>query len=474
MRIPRDVTLLDGALLAVAAVATWQKLSWEVAGRVTLLDLLLALFVALFALDRLLRRDARLAPAAIVALGFALMLAAVHLAGYLGLDTVQATEQWTKGILKWALFAAFLVLAIAHLARRGERLWWRTAGAMIAGVAVSSAYGLVQLATRVATGVELDTLLISPYFSGARRIGANFYGVVSTYDAYGVTGQATVYRLTGLSEDPNHLGVIASVPLLLLTALVIGARTGLVARRRAAAAGVAALLLVAAILTQSRSGLLGLAVGTLMLLLWYRRACLRREVVVPLVLLVVAALAVGLARPQQATELLNSRLSTGDRSSQLHLEFYELAVPILQTSPAFGIGVNNFALYYQFQTGRADFGPHSFYVATLTEMGIAGAVAWGMFLLWTGGRLRLLLRAGRARAALPDDDGRLTAAGRGLAAGLVATLVSNLFYLTMIFGSFYLVLALIIAAPAALGAERLVAARRAPADPRAAPTTLPG
>jgi O-antigen ligase len=94
----------------------------------------------------------------------------------------------------------------------------------------------------------------------------------------------------------------------------------------------------------------------------------------------------------------------------------------------FGIGINNFAVYYQFQTGRADFGPHSFYVATLTELGIVGALVWLLFLVWVGSRLRVLLRAGRARSSLGDDDGVLSAVARGLAAGFVATLVGNIFY----------------------------------------------
>jgi hypothetical protein len=51
----------------------------------------------------------------------------------------------------------------------------------------------------------------------------------------------------------------------------------------------------------------------------------------------------------------------------------------------------------------------------------------------------------------------------------VATLVGNIFYLTMIFSAFYLILLLIIAAPAAFGIERVLARRAAAA--RATPAT---
>ena len=181
--------------------------------------------------------------------------------------------------------------------------------------------------------------------------------------------------------------------------------------------------------------------------------------------MVLAGLGLGAvaARPSQVQQIIDSRTSTSDRSSQAHVEFYSLVVPVLETSPAFGIGINNFAVYYEFQTGRADFGPHSFYVATLTELGIVGTLVWVLLLLWVGSRLRVLLRAGRARSQLAADGGLLTAVARGLAAGFVATLVGNIFYLTMIFSGFYVILLLVLAAPAAFGVELILDRHRASA-----------
>jgi O-antigen ligase len=464
----RGLSLLDGVLLLVGLTATWQKMSWNAVGRVTLVDLLQLLFIGLFVLDRIVRRDARLSAASSVVLGFVLLLLSVHLCGFLGLDTTQAVDQWTKGIIKWLIFATFLICAITHVARRGEWLWWRLAAAFTLGVTISAAYGLLQTAVRTTTGVELDALFLKPLFPGARALGANLYGVVSTYDQYGVTGQANVYRLTGFSEDPNHLGLMTVLPLLLLTSLIVGARDGFVARHRWLLSGLAGILLVALLLTQSRSALLGVGIGVLMLLAWYRRRFFNRQVVTALVVLGALGLVAGSVKTAQLRQVIESRIQTGDRSSQAHVEFYGLIVPVLEESPLFGVGVNNFAVYYEFQTGRADFGPHSFYVATLTEMGLVGAMVWLLFLLWVGSRLRVLLRAGRARSQL-DADPMLSAVARGLAAGFVATLVGNIFYLTMIFSAFYLILLLIIAAPAAFGIERVLARRAAAA--RATPAT---
>lgn len=463
MRHLRGLSLLDGVLLLAALTATWQKMSWDVAGRVTLVDLLEMLFVGLFLLDRIVRRDVRLSTASSVVLGFVLLLLSIHFCGFLGLDTTQAVDQWTKGIVKWLIFALFLICGITHVARRGQELWWRVAGAFVLGVTISAAYGLLQTAVRSTTGIELDAIFLKPFFPGARALGANLYGVVSTYDQYGVTSQSSVYRLTGFSEDPNHLGVMAALPLLFLIALIVGPRDGWAARNRWLLSGMGAILFVAVVLTQSRSGGLGIAVGLVMLLLWYRRRFFNRQIVLALIILAAGALVVGSAKTAQLQQIIASRTSTTDRSSQAHVAFYGLIQPVLEQSPVFGIGVNNFAVYYQFQTGRADFGPHSFYVATLIEMGIAGAIVWAAFLLWVGSRLVVLLRAGRARSQL-DGDTTLSAVARGLAAGFVATLVGNIFYLTMIFSGFYVILLLILAAPAAFGIERVLARKAAAAS----------
>ncbi len=463
----RGITLLDALVLLIALVTTWQKMSWEVAGRVTLVDLLQALFIGLFLLDRFARRDRRLAPVAITLMGFALLFLAVHLVGFLGLDTTQAAAQWTKGIVKWALFFGFVILAAAHIARRGVFLWVRALAAFVIGVAISAAYGIVQTALRSATGTELDGILIAPIFTGARSLGANLYGVVSTYDTYGVTSQSAVYRLTGFNEDPNHLGVLAALPFLVVLALVIGGTGAWVERRRTVLAAVGALLLVAILLTQSRSGLLGLGVGVLMLLLWYRRRFFNRQVLIGGGAIAAIGIIFASSRWTQVQQLLASRFSTDSRSSQAHVELYSLILPVLEQAPLFGLGLNNFAVFYQFQTGRADFGPHSFFVATFTETGIVGALVWLGFLVWIGSRLRLLVRAPRLGFDAPGyAAATVQALGRGLAAGFAATLVGNIFYLTMIFNAFYVAVLLFVTAPAVFGVQAAVRRRRT-ADLRA-------
>lgn len=191
MRLVRGLSLLDVMLVLVALTATWQKMSWEAVGRITLVDILQLLFLGLFLLDRVMRKDGRLSPAAIVTLGFVLLMFSVHLAGFLGLETAQAVDQWTKGVIKWGIFALFLVCAIAHIARRGERLWWRVGGAFVLGIVISAAYGLLQTAVRSVTGIELDAIFIKPFSPALAR-----WVQTSTASSRRTTSTASPHRPT--------------------------------------------------------------------------------------------------------------------------------------------------------------------------------------------------------------------------------------------------------------------------------------
>ncbi len=125
---------------------------------------------------------------------------------------------------------------------------------------------------------------------------------------------------------------------------------------------------------------------------------------------------------------------------------------MLSLHPLFGLGLNNFSVYYEFVTGRTNFGPHSFYVALFVETGIVGALLFVAFLVYlfrSAGRPR---RIGRALAALGDPvAARVRPLGWGLTAALVATIVSNAFYLTMTFYYFFVFALLIIAPPTVFG-----------------------
>ena len=207
-------------------------------------------------------------------------------------------------------------------------------------------------------------------------------------------------------------------------------------------------MLVVELATLSRSGWLGLGFGALVLALPYRRYLTRRELLLPLGAVALVVATVVIARWHFFLTVLRTRVNTSHAASSPHFDVYGFIPNILHSNPLFGLGLNNFAVYYQFVTGRPDFGPHSFYVATLVETGLVGAALFAVFVGWVFKRLGDARRLGRAMTAAGDPlAARVRPLAWGMTAALVATLVSNLFYLTMTFYYFYVFVALAVALP---------------------------
>ena len=433
---------LDVLFLATAFMVTFHKLQWELAGSLTVSDVLTSVFLVAFAWDRLERGDARLTRAAVVALGFFLAFALVYLAGFYNLDTAQALDQWTKGMVKFVLHLGFLVAGIALLARRPLRFYWYALAAFLGGIAVNALYGVIQLAVAELTGANLDAIFIEPITS--RQTGINVFGIVG--------GVQPVYRPNGLAGDPNHLGIELVIPLLVLTPLYLRLERG--HRLRTPLAALLVFLLVVELATLSRSGLLGLGCGALVLALPYRRHLRRPAFLVPLGAVAGIVAAVVVARLDFFLTVFRARTNTTRGAASPHFEVYTFIPDVLSTNPLLGLGLNNFSVYYEFVTGREDFGPHSFYVATLVETGLVGTALFGVFTWWLFRRLGAARALGRSLAAAGDTlSARVRPLAWGMTAALVATLVANAFYLTMTFYYFFVFATLVAALPVAFGRE---------------------
>ena len=121
---------------------------------------------------------------------------------------------------------------------------------------------------------------------------------------------------------------------------------------------------------------------------------------------------------------------------------------MLHTDPLFGLGLNTFSVYYEFVTGKSNWGPHSFYVALIVETGLVGAALFGVFIFWVFRRLGQARALGRALAAARDPlAARVRPLAWGCTAALAGTLAANAFYLTMQFYYFYAFTALALAIP---------------------------
>jgi hypothetical protein len=434
---------IDGLFLATILFVTFAKVQWELAADLSLADVLTAAFLVVFAWDRMERGDSRLTRTSIVALAFFAAFLLVYLGGFFNLDTAQALTQWTKGMIKFLLHFGFLVAGVTVLARRTQRFYWYALAAFCGGIALNAVYGIVQLLAAELTGTNLDAALIEPLTG--RDTAINVFGAVNG---------RSVFRPNGLTGDPNHLGIELVIPLLVLTPIYLRLARG--SRLRTPLAAFLAFLLVVELATLSRSGLLGLGIGALILAVPYRRHLRRPAFLVPLGAVAVLVLAVVAARWDFFERVINARTQTSRAAASPHFLVYEFIPDVLSTNPLLGLGLNNFAVYYEFVTGREDFGPHSFYVATIVETGAVGTALFAVFVLWIFHRLGAARRLGRALTAAGDPlAARVRPLAWGMTAALVATLVANVFYLTMTFYYFYVFAVLAVAVPVVFGRRAL-------------------
>jgi O-antigen ligase len=432
--VTRESPLVPFFFLAAVFCATFEKVHWNVLGQVSIADITSLCFLGVYALDRLGRpansRVPRTAALLLLFLGGFLL---VNLVGFFNLETTQALDQFVKGIVKWLIHFGFLVVGVVYIVGRSRSFYWRTLAWFLGGIGVNAAYGMVQLLA-AQSGHNLDSIFVKPLTRGASQI--NIYGAVNG---------ANVYRPNALTGDPNHLAIMVLLPLLILTPIYLRLERG--HRWRVRLAVLIAFLLIAELATLSRSGALGLGIGAIVLLFPYRHLLFSRLAVLPLALVV---LPVGYAvwrRRHFFDVVISSRLSHGPGSST-HLDVYKFIPKILHSHPFFGLGFNNFSVYYQFVTGKTNWGPHSYYVMLVVEGGLVGTALFAVFLWYLFGRLGAARRVGKALAAARDPlAARVRPLAWGMTAALLGTMAANIFYLTMSFFYFYVFAMLVLATP---------------------------
>jgi hypothetical protein len=421
---------------AAVFTVTFAKVHWAIGGDLSLSDVLTALFLVAFLVRRLERWDGRFARVTVAVFVFFVGFLLVYLVGFFNLGTTEALDQWAKGMIKFLLHFLFLVAGSALVIRRGQRFYWQTLSAFLGGIAANAVYGVLQLGVAAATGGNLDATVLSPLTGGQSQI--NIYGAVA--------GQS-VYRPNALTGDPNHLGIELTIPLLVLLPMYVRLESR--SRWRTPVMLLLAFLLVMELATLSRSGLVGLGCGLLVLAVPYRRHLVSARVLVPLAGVAVMLLAIVARRQHFFEAVLRSRVQTGARGTSTHFAVYDFIPQILHSHPLFGLGLNNFSVYYAFVTGRTNFGPHSFYVALVVETGLVGTALFAAFVWYLFARLGAARAVGRRLQALRDPlAARVRPLSWGMTAALVSTLAANSFYLTMSFYYFFVFALLVVAAPA--------------------------
>lgn len=403
---------------------------WNVAGQIGINDIMTILFLVGY-----LATERRPLPrTSAMVLGFFVAFTLVYLAGFWDINSDQGLTQFVKGMVKFIIHFAFVIAAIDYLAQRGERFFWRALGWFTAGFVVNAIYGVLELGAALA-GHNLDNLFLVPLTRGASRI--SIFGVIN--------GQ-NIYRVNALTGDPNHFGVMLIIPLLMLVPVYL--RLPRDHRLKVRLAVVLGFLLLVDFATLSRSGGLGLIVGALVLVIPYHRFLRSRQFLVPLGVLAAIVLAVILARSNFFATLLSQRVATGGSSANAHFAVYSFIGQTLHMHALLGLGLNNFAVYYQLVTGKANYGAHSYWVAVIVESGLLGLLVWIVFLRYVFLRLFAARRLGRLLDRIGDPEGaHVRPLAYGMTAALVGTIAANFFYLTMQFYYFYAFLAFALALP---------------------------
>lgn len=434
----------DGLLLTTVFVITFAKVRWTVSDAdVNISDIAASLFVVAFLATRAEQGDTRLPRASLVLGGFFAALALVYLIGFFNIAAADGGDQFFRGFVKFIIHFAFLTTAVAHLARRSEAFYWKTLGWFIGGMTANALYGVLQLGLIETSGRNLDQIVLSAIGS-YQRGGINIFGAVEG---------ANVYRTNALTGDPNHLAIMLIIPLLVILPLYLRLERG--HQLRVPLALLLAFLAFVELTTLSRSGLLGLAAGLLVLAFPYRHRLLSTRLLAPVAALLVAVGAIVGQRTSFFETVLRSRATVGGNSSRVHLEIYELLPPVLDQHPFFGLGLNTFSTFFEFVTGRTNFGPHSYYISLLTETGIIGTAVFGAFIVYLFLRLGVLRDIGRALSAAGDGlAARVSPLAWGMTAALAATLVANAFYLTLQFHYVFVFAMLIVAAPIVFSRSR--------------------
>jgi O-antigen ligase len=424
--------------LATLACVSFEKIQWQLAGTIGLAGVLGTIFVVCFVLERLGQMSHGFPRTVAIVLLFGLAFLAVYLAGFYNIETEEAAAQFAKGLARFTITFSFAAAGIAYLARKPLRFYWLSLGVLCGGIAFNAFYGIVQLAY-AQSGGNLDQALLGPLLGSARPI--NFYGAVQGAD---------VYRPNALTNDPNHLGIVLLLPILILTPLYLRLERG--HRFRLLLGVLLPFLLLVELATLSRSGLLGLAVGTLILLVPYRRRLVSAAVLVPLACLALVLAWVVSRRVDFFETVVRSRLDTQTGSTATHFDVYGLIGPALDGHALFGLGLNTFSVYYEAVTGLTNWGPHSFYAALVIETGIVGTALFALFLFWVFRRLRAGHRLGRALAAVRDPlAARVRPLVWGLTAAIAGVMAANAFYLTMQQSYFYALTMLALALPVVFG-----------------------
>lgn len=408
------------------------------------LALLAAAFVAV-AISRL-----ALAVAAFIVLTFP-----EHLPGSLGAGATLAKPVGALLVLAWGALVLTRQVRVPTLPHAQPLLFWMIVGLLLFG-SLSQLWAADPSQTR--TGLQRillnAALLVVVYTAASTRSGFRtivngfLLGSVVTSGYSIITGSSQ--RLAGVvNTDLFAAELIPAIIVACFLLVTTGSR-----RARWLYGGVAGVDLLAFGLTQSRGGIVGLAVGLLLAVVLAGRA---RARILALVLTVVAV-GLGYYFGYKPAHVFGGDTTRGglNGATSGRLDLWRVAVLIFKGHPVGGVGLGNFQtvepsyatqavnLTMVRQIVQEQLVVHNTYLQMAADLGLVGL---GLFLAILALPLRL---AGQALRRLELQNHELEFYVRGLLAGTIGMLIAYAFLSAEFEKPFWLLLGLLASVPAVL------------------------
>ncbi len=204
---------------------------------------------------------------------------------------------------------------------------------------------------------------------------ADWYQVFYNFNIYWPTPDPHLKRIVSTYFDPNYLASILVIPMLLDIALLLYSKKKTVSKKQL----IFELLImsITMLLTKSRSGIVGLLVGSFILVL-YLFICRKIKLVYYAVLFVVALLLLYLLLFSDITVFERIRTFQGDASAAHRFDSWAESWGYILDNPIFGVGYNLFGNYTEKINGTLNtttgYGVDSSFFFILITTGFVGGL----------------------------------------------------------------------------------------------------
>jgi O-antigen ligase len=274
-----------------------------------------------------------------------------------------ARQQFTKGFVMAGVDTLIITTILLYLTKLAHPERARVLRLYLGAVACHMVFMVAEAVGMYLFEIDIDILISEriPFWSQSV--------VTMAQDRFYLVAIGTIYRLSGLTGDPNIAGVSLALAL-----PVISYCYTLKPRVSFVVLALSTLLLIMSTVSNTAIPIAGMLLLALSTRYWRRQKLLVAGIAVPLA---IAAIWVIKKQAEALDELVAFKLA-GDGTAYTHLTIAKDAMNLWFQHPM-GLGLNNFALHSEHISS------HNSYVQTVVELGVIGltaTLAWICAGLW--------------------------------------------------------------------------------------------